>query len=492
MLNDVAQGRSLEQRQVQAEYVTHAHSEREATRIHVGSIEPALVGIVKRLLDPVVVLLSLMGCLAVCGAHASLPYSALGLLAALLTQQVVSPAEVQWSIVDSTAAPSARLLWEWSLVIALLLFVGFVLKSTTTFDWGVLVAWFVATPVALLLVRNAFERAVKWLAPKGAAARTHVVVGANKAGRELARRLETHEWLGTFAGFFDDRDLSRLPGVSAKQMLGKLADVAEYVRRESTDVIYIALPMSGSQRIMQLLSELRDTTASVYFVPDIFVTDLIQARFVDMNGIPVVSICETPFHGRNALLKRATDFVLASICLIGFAPLMALLALLVKLSSAGPVIFKQRRYGLDGEQILVYKFRSMTVCEDGTAVEQATRSDSRVTPIGRLLRKTSLDELPQLLNVLQGRMSLVGPRPHAVAHNEMYRKLIHGYMLRHKIRPGMTGWAQVHGLRGETDTVDKMRRRVEYDLDYLRHWSVWLDVKILFRTLRMITDRSAY
>jgi putative colanic acid biosynthesis UDP-glucose lipid carrier transferase len=388
--------------------------------------------------------------------------------------------------------PSARLLWEWSLVIALLLFLGFILKSIAMFDRGVLITWFAVTPVALLLTRNVFERTVRWLAPKGANARSHIVVGANKAGRELARRLETHEWLGTFAGFFEDRDVSRLPGVSAKQILGKLSEVPEYVRHHSIDVIYIALPMSGSQRIMQLLNELRDTTASVYFVPDIFVTDLIQARFVDMNGIPVVSICETPFHGRNALLKRATDVVLAAICLLAFTPLMLLLASLVKLSSPGPVIFKQRRYGLDGEEILVYKFRSMTVCEDGSSVEQAKRSDSRVTSIGGLLRKTSLDELPQLFNVLQGRMSLVGPRPHAVAHNEMYRKLIHGYMLRHKIRPGMTGWAQVHGLRGETDTIEKMRHRVEYDLDYLRHWSVWLDIRILFRTLLMITDRSAY
>jgi len=492
MLKEVAEEPRLEQGRVTAEYVMHSDMQREATPIRVGSMEPPIAGVVKRLLDPVVVLLSLFGCLALHRVHPSLNYSALGLLAALLTQQIVTPTAVRWANTDSTAVPNARLLWEWSLVIALLIFLGVVLKSTASFDRGVLVSWFVVTPVTLFLARNLYERSVKWLAPRGADARSHVVVGANKAGRELARRLESHEWLGTFAGFFDDRDLARLPGVSASKMLGKLSDVAEYVRRNSTDVIYIALPMSGSQRIMQLLNELRDTTASVYFVPDIFVIDLIQARFVDINGVPVVSICETPFHGPNALLKRATDIVLASICLLAFTPLMLLLALLVKLSSRGPVIFKQRRYGLDGEEILIYKFRSMTVCEDGTRVEQATRSDTRVTPIGRILRKTSLDELPQLLNVLQGRMSLVGPRPHAVAHNEMYRKLIHGYMLRHKIRPGMTGWAQVHGLRGETDTVDKMRRRVEYDLDYLRHWSVWLDVKILVRTLLMITDRSAY
>jgi putative colanic acid biosynthesis UDP-glucose lipid carrier transferase len=492
MLKDIAQEPSAQRAGLPPEYMTHLRAQREETRIRIGSMEPPMVGVVKRLLDPSIVLLSLLGSVECYGIPLSLNYSALGLLAALLTQQVLTPTEIRWAGTGATAVPKARLLWEWFLVVVLLIFLGIALKSTASFDRGVLVVWFLVTPFALLLARNVFERMVKWLAPRGADARAHVVVGANKAGRELARRLESHEWLGTFAGFFDDRDISRLSGVGATKVLGKLSELAEYVRCHSTDVIYIALPMSGSQRIMQILSELRDTTASVYFVPDIFAIDLIQARFVDINGVPVVSICETPFHGPNALLKRATDIVLASICLLAFTPLMLVLALIVKLSSRGPIIFKQRRYGLDGEEILVYKFRSMTVCEDGSSVEQAKRSDSRVTPIGRLLRRTSLDELPQLLNVLQGRMSLVGPRPHAVAHNELYRKLIHGYMLRHKIRPGMTGWAQVHGLRGETDTVDKMRRRVEYDLDYLRHWSVWLDIKILVRTLLMITDRSAY
>jgi putative colanic acid biosysnthesis UDP-glucose lipid carrier transferase len=175
------------------------------------------------------------------------------------------------------------------------------------------------------------------------------------------------------------------------------------------------------------------------------------------------------------------------------APLMILIALAVKLTSAGPVLFRQRRYGLNGEEIMIYKFRSMTVCEDGTVVNQATRRDRRVTPLGRILRSTSLDELPQLLNVLEGKMSVVGPRPHAVAHNELYRKLISGYMIRHKVRPGITGWAQVNGLRGETETVEKMRERVRFDLEYLSHWSPWLDVKIICKTLWVIArDQNAY
>jgi putative colanic acid biosynthesis UDP-glucose lipid carrier transferase len=242
-----------------------------------------------------------------------------------------------------------------------------------------------------------------------------------------------------------------------------------------------------------MVRELRDTTASIYFVPDVFAFDLVQGRLVEINGMPAISVCDTPFHGMDAVLKRVTDVVLASLALLVLAPLMLLLAIAVKLTSAGPVLFRQRRYGLHGEEIMVYKFRSMTVCEDGAVVNQATRQDSRVTPLGRILRSTSLDELPQLLNVLEGKMSVVGPRPHAVAHNELYRKLIHGYMIRHKVRPGITGLAQVNGLRGETETVEKMRERVRFDLEYLSHWSPWLDVKIIFKTVWVIArDQNAY
>jgi putative colanic acid biosynthesis UDP-glucose lipid carrier transferase len=242
-----------------------------------------------------------------------------------------------------------------------------------------------------------------------------------------------------------------------------------------------------------LLDELRDTTASVYFVPDIYLLDLIQARFVDVNGIPVVALCETPFCGLNGVLKRVSDIVLASVILLLIWPVMLLIAIGIKLSSPGPVLFKQRRYGLHGEEIYVYKFRTMTVCEDGDSIVQAKENDPRVTRFGSFLRRTSLDELPQFINVLQGRMSVVGPRPHAVAQNEQYRKLISGYMLRHKVRPGITGWAQVNGLRGETQTLDKMKQRVEYDLDYLRHWSIGLDLNIVWRTVGlMLRDPNAY
>ena len=242
-----------------------------------------------------------------------------------------------------------------------------------------------------------------------------------------------------------------------------------------------------------MLEELQDTTSSVYLIPDVSLYDLIQARVGDVEGIPVIALCESPLYGTNGAGKRFTDITFATLLLVVAAPLMALIAAAIKLDSPGRVFFKQDRYGLDGERIVVYKFRTMSVSENGDRIVQATRNDARVTRVGRILRRTSLDELPQLVNVLQGRMSLVGPRPHAVAHNEQYRKLISGYMVRHKVTPGITGWAQVNGCRGETSTLDDMRRRVQYDLEYVRHWCWLLDIKIMLRTfVLMIYDKRAY
>jgi putative colanic acid biosynthesis UDP-glucose lipid carrier transferase len=285
-------------------------------------------------------------------------------------------------------------------------------------------------------------------------------------------------------GYFDFRSIDRLSSIlEPERLTGHCTDVADYVRSQGIDLVYIALPLCNVPRMATLVNALRDTTASVYFVPDAFAFDLIQSRLVEINGMPALSVCDTPFHGMDAVLKRGMDIVFASVGLVLASPVMLLAAVAVKCTSRGPVLFRQRRYGLNGEEILVCKFRSMLTTEDGDVVKQATKVDPRVTPVGRFLRKTSIDELPQLFNVLHGTMSLVGPRPHAVAHNELYRKLISGYMIRHKVRPGITGLAQVKGLRGETESLDKMRDRVSFDLEYLRYWSPWLDVKIIFKTL---------
>jgi putative colanic acid biosynthesis UDP-glucose lipid carrier transferase len=262
------------------------------------------------------------------------------------------------------------------------------------------------------------------------------------------------------------------------------------VKTHRIDLIYIALPMASQPRILRLLEELHDTTASIYFAPDIYLIDLIQARVDTIGGLPVIAVCESPFYGASGLIKRVSDIVLASAILALISPLMLAIAIGVKLTSPGPALFKQRRYGLDGREIVVYKFRTMRVLEDGNVIRQATRDDPRVTHFGEFLRASSLDELPQFINVLQGRMSVVGPRPHAVAHNEMYRKLIRSYMIRHKVRPGITGLAQVNGLRGETSSLDSMQMRIEHDLAYLRNWSLLLDLQIVLKTIFVVLRRQ--
>jgi putative colanic acid biosynthesis UDP-glucose lipid carrier transferase len=294
-------------------------------------------------------------------------------------------------------------------------------------------------------------------------------------------------------GFFDDRSPERLNLGSDFRLLGGLRSLAPYVNEHSVSIIFVSLPMRHVQRVMDLLDNLRDTTASIYYVPDIFVYDLIQARTGDLLGMPVVAMCETPFHGLRGVTKRLTDLTLATFIFLAALPIVIVVAAAIKLTSPGSVVFKQRRYGLDGEEITVYKFRTMTVSEDGADFRQATKDDDRITPIGRFLRKTSLDELPQLVNVMQGRMSLVGPRPHPIALNEQYRKLIKGYMVRHKVRPGLTGLAQVNGCRGETAKLEEMQARINFDLDYLRRWTPILDIKILFLTAwKAFRDDKAY
>jgi putative colanic acid biosynthesis UDP-glucose lipid carrier transferase len=243
----------------------------------------------------------------------------------------------------------------------------------------------------------------------------------------------------------------------------------------------------------QVLAALADTPIPTYLVPDLFAFTLLHARMTDIAGMPVVSVYGSPHYGMGGVVKRLEDVVLSLLILLLIAVPMLAIAVGVRLSSPGPVLYKQRRYGLSGEPVVIWKFRTMDVCEDDGAVTQAQRHDPRVTPFGALLRRTSMDELPQFINVLQGHMSIIGPRPHAVIHNEQFRKVIPGYMLRHIVKPGISGWAQVNGWRGETETLEQMEKRVEYDLEYIRNWSLWLDIKIIFLTVfRGLTGSRAY
>lgn len=413
------------------------------------------------------------------------------LLAIILYQREEIPEP--FSRTNSWSASVSTIL-TWIVLVGSLLLLGYATKSSEIYSRRILLTWFVATPPAIILVRQLLERALLPLIRSKQRSRRVVIAGANEIAYALADRIaNTDTTAMRLLGFFDDRNVDRLGDLPKSQLLGKLYELADFVKRENVDVIFIALPIKNVKRVTDLLDRLQDTTVSIYFLPDIFVFDLIQCRTTDIGGLPAVALCETPFYGPSGVVKRLSDIMIALTVLTIAAPLLLAIAIAVKVSSPGSMIFKQRRYGLDGRQITVYKFRTMHVSEDGSKILQATQDDPRITPLGKFLRKYSLDELPQFVNVLQGQMSVVGPRPHAVAHNEQYRTLIKGYMLRHKVRPGITGLAQIKGLRGETRTVEEMRKRIEYDLEYLRSWSLALDMRIIAKTIWMIfSDSKAY
>ena len=394
----------------------------------------------------------------------------------------------------SAFAMVADVATNWAWLSGLLLLMGFATGFMRGFSNQVLTTWLWVAPLSDLggrfLLRYFAQTLLKLHGPQQRA----IIVGMNEQGIALATAICRSAYSRIeFVGFVDSRQTQRLKFPSAFRELGNLDQLATLIKSNQIQVIYLSLPMASQPRILQILDDLKDTTASIYFVPDMFVTDLIQGRSGSVGGTSVISVCETPFKGGNGVVKRLSDICFSMLILALIFPLLLIIAAAVKASSPGPVIFKQRRFGLDGKEILVYKFRSMSVTEDGSIIQQAQKNDKRITPLGAFLRRSSLDELPQFINVLQGRMSIVGPRPHAVAHNELYRKLIKGYMVRHKVKPGITGWAQVNGYRGETKTLDRMQGRIDFDLEYLRNWSLRLDTHIILKTVRMlIKDQKAY
>jgi putative colanic acid biosynthesis UDP-glucose lipid carrier transferase len=423
------------------------------------------------------------------------PSSAAIVIVAILCLVLVQPPrEVSTQLASTRVSAVIDVIFRWLLLLGILLAVGYVTKSLDEYPRSVFLTWAVATPVALIVATLGMQEIMRRFLMSAFDNRKAIIAGYNSISLELAERLKNNPGLRlTVTGFFDDRSTDRLGMEAGNELVGSLSDMSQYVKDNRTDVIFVALPVRHIKRVMDLLDDLRDTTASIYYVPDIFVFDLIQARSGEIHGIPVVAMCETPFYGYRGVAKRLTDVGFSLLILMLLLPLLVAIAILVKVSSPGPIIFRQRRYGLDGREIAVYKFRTMRVTEDGAQIKQASKFDRRITPVGAVLRRSSMDELPQLINVLQGRMSLVGPRPHAVAHNEEYRKLIKGYMVRHKVLPGITGLAQVNGCRGETSQLAQMQARVDFDLDYLRHWSPMLDIKILLLTVvKVFRDDQAY
>lgn len=396
----------------------------------------------------------------------------------------------------STPALANRLLLAWLGTSIVLLIVALILGLIVNVNLTAILSWLVITPVVIIFC-HWLRRKFLALFRRQTAQRRIAIVGATPLGQRLTTAIQNLPWMGyQIQGYYDDRQPSGDPlrrlDDNVMRVEGTLANLQTAARNGEVDMIFITLPMAAERRVRKLVHELADTTVSAYIIPDVFGFDLLHSRLTAFQGIPAVSIYDSPLADQG-LNKRLFDII----CTLGILALAAIpmlfVAIGVKLDSPGPILFKQTRYGVGGEKIKVWKFRSMKVCEDDGQVIQATRNDPRITRFGAMLRRTSLDELPQLFNVLEGSMSLVGPRPHAVSHNEFYRAQIQGYMLRHKVKPGITGLAQISGFRGETETMDKMVGRIAYDLDYIRNWSLALDIKILFLTVfRGFVGQSAY
>ncbi len=387
------------------------------------------------------------------------------------------------------SAEMALVIKNWTL--SILLTMGIVsFTPEIIIPFKIMLWWYISSFLGILLCRTLIRYGARWVRLLGYNTRKVAIAGSMPVGISLAKSFIEEPWLGFVVnGYYDDVNKNE----SAIPYIGNYDILLNDAKAGKIDRIYIAMSMDDHEKIKNLIKQLTDTTCSVMLIPDIFTFNILQSRTEEVNGVPVVPLFDTPLNGINMVLKRVEDIFVSSCILLLISPLLILISIVIKLTSSRPVIFKQTRYGIDGKPIKVWKFRSMNVMENDSVVTQAKKNDSRITPFGSFLRKTSLDELPQFINVLVGNMSIVGPRPHAVAHNEQYRSLIEGYMLRHKVKPGITGLAQVKGWRGETDTLEKMQKRVEYDLEYIREWSIWLDIKIILLTIfKGFVNKSAY
>ena len=379
---------------------------------------------------------------------------------------------------------SRILLQSWLMVWTFLIIVAFLLKVREQYSRVVLTGWFFFTPVIFIGYRFVIRLILAKLYAAGIYIKKVAIYGSGDEFQQLRKTFNSNPWLGyRLVSIYDDPPVENTNSelkVYAKTLI-------EDAKSGVFQTLYIALPVSREPEIKYLLNRLSDTTVAVKYIPDFFSYGLLHSSMTTISGLPVINVYDTPLNDPGkAAIKRLEDIILSVLILLLISPVLLIIAICIRLDSPGPVLFKQRRHGLNGEVFDVYKFRTMTTQDNGSVIKQASKDDRRLTRCGAFLRRTSLDELPQFINVIQGRMSIVGPRPHAVAHNEEYRKLGPRYRQRHLVKPGINGWAQVNGWRGETDTLEKMQKRVEFDLFYVNHWSLWTDIKIIITTCKFI------
>ncbi len=446
-----------------------------------------------------------------------LKHALVGAITSLVMLLVYAWTDLYYRVRTRSVLMDAQYLMRaWGLVFLILLTTGYLLQFHPHFPTGFAIAWFFTGYLFQLALHVLVRAVLNELRKHGLNIRRALLVGTGEPLQRFCRLLESNPWLGIqVVGYVSDPAWERTPVPSAGQgegsklmavgaggespllegvalfqqeecmpeLLGRPEDLEQIIQEHEIGEIYITFPVSHSEPAERIIRRAINLPVNVNWVPDTSVVEALSRRTESIEDQPLVCLTDSPFRGGRRTLKRLEDITLATLALGLLWPLMLGIAIAVKVTSPGPIIFRQQRHGLHGRTISVWKFRTMRVQPEGEAKRQASPDDERITPIGRFLRRWSLDELPQIINVLQGRMSMVGPRPHPLWLDEYFGAEIDAYMQRHRVKPGITGWAQVHGLRGETDTVEKMERRLQYDLYYINHWSPWLDFKILFLTV---------
>ena len=425
-----------------------------------------------------------------------LSYQIAILIATMLTLIVFSLSGIYTSWRGKSWLHQARIISiAWLGIVVILIIMAFLTKTSTVFSRQWMVTWSLSAMGFMLIFRFSFTKFLGIMRQKGWNHKRIIIIGVGELGQSVAKKINDAAWSGLdIVAFIDDShrvDSDEIEGIHVHHGLDGLCQVVE---NKKIDEVWFALPLREELRMKEVLAILRHSTVNIRFVPGIFGFRLLNHSFSEVAGLPVIDLNASPMVGISRFIKATEDRLFALAILVLVSPLLVLVAIGVKMSSPGPVFFKQLRLGWDGKPIRIYKFRTMVIHEEkGGLFMQATKNDARVTRFGAFLRRSSLDELPQFFNVLQGKMSIVGPRPHPMPLNEQYKDLIDTYMQRHKVKPGITGWAQVNGWRGETDTLEKMKRRVEYDLYYIENWSLWMDIKIIFLTMFSgFVHRNAY
>ena len=426
------------------------------------------------------------------GLHPDL-HVTVALVGAAILQFIASVSEFYRSITERTNSKHiTKIVLIWLITCALVLLWGFVVGETDKFARSVIGLWFTLTPVVLIAWHLMIRMTVASIRANSAS--DVVVFGAGEVGEKFAREVRQSPWLGyKIAGFFDDK-IAQGETVAVMPVLGTIAEGIELAKKSQWRKAYIALPLKAQDKIEEIIDQLADSAVDIELIPDIFGFELINAKISQIGSLPVIALQASPISGYNAALKRLMDIAVSAAILAITSPFLLTIALAIKIENPNlPIIFKQRRCGLNGKEVIVWKFRTMTVLEDGDRVEQAKQNDTRTTKLGKFLRRLSLDELPQLFNVIAGSMSLVGPRPHAITHAKNFRRVAPTYMRRHLVKPGITGWMQINGMRGEVDSDIIIHKRAELDLYYVQNWSLWLDIKIMALTaLREFSNKKAY